>query len=150
MITIRKQHAKTIHGNKDLICILCPKTFARKDYLLKHMESCEKKMFSHAKETNCDECEKTFDCSKKLNLHKRNNHGNKKFYCDNVAELSLVMPKFVREEEPGMINKILRLEQEGESIHAKMNRLEAKFRMILNKSQRYWSMLKEYENKLYN
>ena len=67
-----------------------------------------------------------------------------------MAELSLVMPKFVREEEPGMINKILRLEQEGESIHAKMNRLEAKFRMILNKSQRYWLMLKEYENKLYN
>ena len=60
-----KQHAKTIHGNKDLICILCPKTLARKAYLLKHMESCEKKMFSHAKETNCDECEKTFDCSKK-------------------------------------------------------------------------------------
>ena len=67
-----------------------------------------------------------------------------------MVELSLVMPKFVREEEPGMINKILRLEQEGEAIHAKMNRLEAKFRMILNKSQRYWLMLKEYENKMYS
>ena len=41
---------------------------------------------------------------------------------DDGAEL--VFPKFVREEVPGMINKILRLEQEGESIHAKMNRLE--------------------------
>ena len=34
-----KQHVKTIHGNKALLCILCPKTFARKDYLVKHMES---------------------------------------------------------------------------------------------------------------
>ena len=66
-----------------------------------------------------------------------------------MMELSLVFPKFVRDEVPGMINKILRLEQEGESIHAKMNRLETKFNMILNKSKRYWLMLKEYENKLY-
>ena len=64
-------------------------------------------------------------------------------------ELSLVFSKFVRDEVPGMINKILRLEQEGESIHAKMNWLETK-NMILNKSKRYWLMLKEYENKLYN
>ena len=66
-----------------------------------------------------------------------------------MMELSLFFPKFVRDEVPGMINKILRLEQEGESIHAKMNRLETKFNMILNKSKRYWHMLKEYENKLY-
>ena len=39
-----------------------------------------------------------------------------------------------------MINKILRLEQAGEAIHAKMNQLEAKFRMTLNKSNRYWLM----------
>ena len=65
---------------------------------------------------------------------------------DDGAEF--VFPKFVRDEVPGMINKILRLEQEGESIHAKMNRLETKFNMILNKSKRL--MLKEYENELYN
>ena len=53
-----------------------------------------------------------------------------------MMELSLVFPKFVRHDVPGMINKILRLEQEGESIHAKMNRLETKFNMILNKSKR--------------
>ena len=50
-----KQHVKTIHGNKALLCILCPKSFARKDYLVKHMESSEKKMLSHAKETYCDQ-----------------------------------------------------------------------------------------------
>ena len=34
--------------------------------------------------------------------------------------------------------------------HQRQTRLETKFNMILNKSKRYWHMLKEYENKLYN
>ena len=53
-------------------------------------------------------------------------------------------------ERPGMINKILRLEQEGEHIHAVINRLERNLTMTLNKSTRYWQVLREYENKIYN
>ncbi len=67
-----------------------------------------------------------------------------------MLELSMVMPRFIREEAPGMINKILRLEQEGEHIHANMNRLETKHNSTMNKSTRYWQMLKDYENKLYD
>ena len=67
-----------------------------------------------------------------------------------MIELSLVMPTIIRRERPGMINKILRLEQEGEHIHAVINRLERNLTMTLNKSTRYWQVLREYENKIYN
>ena len=50
----------------------------------------------------------------------------------------------------GMVNKILRLEQEGEHIHAVINRLERNLTMTTNKSTRYWQVLREYENKIYN
>ena len=42
-----------------------------------------------------------------------------------MVEMSLVMPRFIR-AEPGMVNKILRLEQEGERLHAVMNDLRVK------------------------
>ena len=48
------------------------------------------------------------------------------------------------------IKQILRLEQEGEHIHAVINRLERNLTMTLNKSTRYWQVLREYENKIYN
>ena len=67
-----------------------------------------------------------------------------------MIELSLVMPTIIRRERPGMINKILRLEQEGEHIHAVINRLERNLTMTTNKSTRYWQVLREYENKIYN
>ena len=63
-------------------------------------------------------------------------------------QYSLVMPKFIR-DHPGLLNKILRLEQEGEHIHALMNRSENKFKSTKDKSERYWQMLQDYENKLY-
>ena len=50
----------------------------------------------------------------------------------------------------GIINKILRLEQEGEHLHAVINRIERNLTMTLNKSTRYWQVLRDYENKLYN
>ena len=53
-------------------------------------------------------------------------------------------------EKPGIINKILRLEQEGEHLHAVINRIERNLTMTLNKSTRYWQVLRDYENKLYN
>ena len=46
--------------------------------------------------------------------------------------------------------KILRLEQEGEHLHAVINRIERNLTMTLNKSTRYWQVLRDYENKLYN
>ena len=52
------------------------------------------------------------------------------------------------EGKTGIINKILCLEQEGE--HAVINRIERNLTMTLNKSTRYWQVLREYENKLYN
>ena len=65
-----------------------------------------------------------------------------------MIELSLVFPRFIR-EQPGLINFILRLEQEGEHIHAPMNKSETKFRSTKRKCDRYWQMLQDYENKLY-
>ena len=53
-------------------------------------------------------------------------------------------------EKPGTINKILRLKQEGEHLHAVINRIERNLTMTLNKSTRYWQVLRDYENKLYN
>ena len=53
-------------------------------------------------------------------------------------------------EKPGIINKILRLEQEGEHLHAVINRIERNLTMTLNKSTQYWQVLRDYENKLYN
>ena len=49
-----------------------------------------------------------------------------------------------------IINKILRLKQEGEHLHAVINRIERNLTMTLNKSTRYWQVLRDYENKLYN
>ena len=136
------RHICSVHEKESFSCNSCNRKFSSKDYLRDHEKTHIEVDFE------CDHCQELFKNKQSLKQHVKTIHGNKALVC--MAELSLVMPKFVREEEPGMINKILRLVQEGESIHAKMNRLEAKFRMILNKSQRYWSMLKEYENKLYN
>ena len=55
-------------------------------------------------------------------------------------------------EKPGIINKIHRLKQdeEGEHLHAVINRIERNLTMTLNKSTRYWQVLRDYENKLYS
>ena len=66
-----------------------------------------------------------------------------------MVEMSLVMPKFIRDEKPGFLNKILRLEQEGERQHAEMNTLEEKYKQTMQKGVRYWQMLCDKENKLY-
>jgi hypothetical protein len=46
-----------------------------------------------------------------------------------MVEMSLVVPRFIR-EQPGMINKILRLEQEGERLHSVFNSAENKLKNI--------------------
>ena len=50
----------------------------------------------------------------------------------------------------GFINKILRLEQEGERLHNQMNNLERKNLMILDRAERFWKIMEDYENKLYS
>ena len=66
-----------------------------------------------------------------------------------MVEMSLVMPKFIRDEKPGFIHKILCLEQEGERQHAEMNSLEDKNKKTMQKGVRYWQMLRDKENKMY-
>ena len=56
-----------------------------------------------------------------------------------MVEMSLVMPRFIREYS-GLLNKILQLEQQGEHLHAIFNRSENKYKST--------KMLVDYENKL--
>ena len=65
-----------------------------------------------------------------------------------MVEFSLVLPKFLREKK-GLINKILRLEQEGQHLHQILNAIERTYKSVKNKQERYWLMLESYENKLY-
>ena len=66
-----------------------------------------------------------------------------------MIEMSLVMPKFIR-EQPSLLNQILHLEQEGECLHAIMNRSESKFKGTKRKYEKYWQMLEDHENKIYD
>ena len=75
------------------------------------------------------------------------------FLQQHVCEIcgkSYAQVMIIRREKPGIINKILRLEQEGEHLHAVINRIERNLTMTLNKSTRYWQVLRDYENKLYS
>ena len=65
-----------------------------------------------------------------------------------MIEWSVVMPRFIREKK-GMMHKIFKLEQEGEHLHQLLNALETRYKSVYNKSERYFLMLKEYENKMY-
>ena len=60
---------------------------------------------------------------------------------------SIVMP--IREKK-GFMNTMLRLEQEGEHLHQILNSLENRFKSVYNKSERYYLILKELENKHYS
>ena len=66
-----------------------------------------------------------------------------------TKQMSLVLPTFIR-KGPGIVNKMLRLEQEGEHLHSLMNRAKTKYKSTKNKSDRYWQMLQDHENKLYS
>ena len=61
---------------------------------------------------------------------------------------SLVLPKFIREKQ-GLVNTIIRLEQEGEHIHQVLNSLERVYKPIAYKPLRYFHMNEAYENKIY-
>ena len=47
------------------------------------------------------------------------------------------------------MNAMFRLEQEGEHAHQILNSLETRFKSVFNKSERYFLILKEFENKHY-
>ena len=66
-----------------------------------------------------------------------------------MVEWSIMMPKFIREKK-GFMNTMLRLEQEGEHLHQILNSLENRFKSVYNKSERYYLILKELENKHYS
>ena len=65
-----------------------------------------------------------------------------------MVEWSIVMPRFIREKK-GLMNAMFRLEQEGEHAHQILNSLETRFKSVFNKSERYFLILKEFENKHY-
>ena len=65
-----------------------------------------------------------------------------------MVEWSIVMPRFIREKN-GLMNAMFRLEQEGEHAHQILNSLETRFKSVFNKSERYFLILKEFENKHY-
>ena len=65
-----------------------------------------------------------------------------------MIEYSLVLPRFIREKK-GLMNKILRLEQEGERLHSEYNNIENSYKCIYNRATRFWLMIENYENKLY-
>ena len=72
------------------------------------------------------------------------------FPANPVVRLPLFLDsEFIRDEKPGFINKILRLEQEGERQHAEMNSLEDKNKKTMQKGLRYWQMIRDKENKMY-
>ena len=41
---------------------------------------------------------------------------------------------------------MMKLEQAGEKLHATLNNIERRLEKIKNKAQRYWCLLREYEN----
>ena len=47
------------------------------------------------------------------------------------------------------MNKMFRLEQEGEHIHQLLNTLERVFKPIVSKPLRYFHIMEAYENKVY-
>ena len=51
-----------------------------------------------------------------------------------MVEWSLVLPRFIR-EKGGLVNTILRLEQEGEDLHQLMNSLERKLKNVLKHAE---------------
>ena len=138
------RHVET-HGQNKHRCEICNKTFTTKNYLTEH-----KRTHREPEEYSCDKCLKVFgmalECERFCKLFPR--LFPKRNLTRKMFELSFIMPLFIR-RRPGFVNKILRFEQEGEHIHQILNNLEKTLKNIKNKEDRYWVMLKKYENKLY-
>ena len=87
----------------------------------------------------CDQCNNEFEKKGDLKTHMKEHK---------MVEWSFVLPRFIRERR-GLINLILRLEQEGEHLHQLFNTKERSLKSVYNKQYRYFYMLQEYENKVY-
>ena len=124
----------TLHNNEKLDCSICNKSFGSKFHLQKH----DKRHNNRELLFECGQCGNNFWSKSSLTKHTQTKHNNFVFGC------------LYWSERPGIINKILRLKQEGEHLHAVINRIERNLTMTLNKSTRYWQVLRDYENKLYN
>ena len=58
----------------------------------------------------------------------------------------MVMPKQIREQR--IVNKCLRLEQNGERLNKILNDSERTYRNIYNRGERYFKIKKELEGKM--
>ena len=61
--------------------------------------------------------------------------------------LSIVAPKQIRQQQ--IVYKILKLVERGENLHCKLNKLDRQYVNMLNKADRMFFMMKEYETSLY-
>ena len=134
----------------------CDKSFSRKEYYEIHVKRCSSKTKENLK-FDCDQCEKTFDNKRLLARHKR------KIHMWNLPWNFLIAAYIRKSYQTSTCKKsreILQILQEiicqcskFKETHAKctvINRLERNLTMTLNKSTRYWQVLREYENKIYN
>ena len=150
------RHQKSHSDEKNYVCFHCAKKFKTRDKLNQHMKT-------HRQPTlkKCQHCSKELFSDSALRKHIMTKHENIKYECPyckkgfpsknltrKMIEWSVVMPRFIREKK-GMMHKIFKLEQEGEHLHQLLNALETRYKSVYNKSERYFLMLKEYENKMY-
>ena len=126
------------------VCKICG-LFVSKQNFERHVET-------HGQNKHqCEICNKTFTTKNYLTEHKRTHREPEEYSCDKCLKVfgsKSALRLFIR-RRPGFVNKILRFEQEGEHIHQILNNLEKTLKNIKNKEDRYWVMLKKYENKLY-
>ena len=61
--------------------------------------------------------------------------------------LSIVAPKQIRQQQ--IVYKILKLVERGENLHCKLNKLDRQYVNMINKADRMFFMMKEYETSLY-
>ena len=61
--------------------------------------------------------------------------------------LSIVAPKQIRQQQ--IVYKILKLVERGENQHCKLNKLDRQYVNMINKADRMFFMMKEYETSLY-
>ena len=58
------------------------------------------------------------------------------------------VPSAKQIREQGLVYKILKLVESGENLHHKLNKLERQYNNVTNRSERMFSMIKEYKNSL--
>lgn len=74
-----REHMRTVHGNVNLICDLCGKSFKCQKYLHRHRQNThlDKQQLKEVRKFTCIQCPKVFNYGDCLNKHVRNCHGQK-------------------------------------------------------------------------